>query len=81
MVTKRELVFVLIACSLAAGLLRTRNTAAIRMVWREALTQHYTIMDASLRIKGEKLSPPIVTHLDTGGLIGMIEEIMYSIRY
>ncbi len=67
----------LIACSLAAGLLRTRDTAAIRMVWRESIDP--ALYDnGHFPQEGEKLSPPIVTDLDTDGLIGMIEEIIVT---
>ena len=68
-VTKKELLFVFLACSLAAGLLRTRDTVVVEQAWREKI-------DVSLYRSGrfpledEKLPPPIVTDLDSDGISG-----------
>lgn len=71
LVTKRELLFVFIACTLAAGLLRTRDTAAVSMAWRETIdTGLYE--NGRFPEEGERLPPPIITDLDSDGLSGAL---------
>ncbi len=71
LVTKRELLFVFVACILGAGLLRVRDSAAVSMVWKEKIdTALY--QNGRFPSEGERLPPPIITDLDSDGLSGVL---------
>lgn len=67
--TKKELIFIFVACSLAAGLLRTRDTVTVESVWRQSIDPRL-YSNGRFPEEGEKLPPPIVTDLDSDGLAG-----------
>ena len=68
-VTKKELLFVFLACSLAAGLLRTRDTVVVEQAWREKIDVSL-YRSGKFPLEDEKLPPPIVTDLDSDGISG-----------
>ncbi len=71
LVTKKELLFVLIACILAAGLLRTRDTAAVSIAWKQSIDTKLYENDR-FPSEEERLPPPIVTDMDSDGFMGLL---------